>query len=337
MTWNRLRTCRSLFPRRTGKPIGNRQVRRLWLEALEDRTLLSVVHWTGPSGDWAVAANWTDDQGAHRLPGSADDAVINTAGITVTHSSGADSIKSLTIGSGTLTLSGGTLSISAAFSNAGTFRKTDTSTDGFGTFSNSGTVEVQAGTLSLSGGTSGGSFTVDAEATMNLNNYTLLAGSSVTGTGSVGLSGSATVNGTYNLTGSGGTTVTGSGTSVDFTTSSTVGGLGGFLNVPAFSAGVTFDVPVGGVDGPLAVTGGFDTLTFTKTVGRVGGAITTFGVVNFLGVVNFTGSAITINNNALNFSGGSVISTNALTITGGALTGRDPVTVTGLMDWTGAR
>jgi hypothetical protein len=84
------------------------------LEALEDRALPSTVTWINPGGgDWDTAANWSDGT-TNRLPGAGDDAVINTAGITVTHTSFAgDSVNSLT-SAATLAISGGSLSLSAA-------------------------------------------------------------------------------------------------------------------------------------------------------------------------------------------------------------------------------
>jgi hypothetical protein len=57
------------------------------IEPLEDRTLMSV-RWTAGSGDWNTATNWSGGM----LPGPADIAVIDTNGITVTHSSGSHSI-----------------------------------------------------------------------------------------------------------------------------------------------------------------------------------------------------------------------------------------------------
>jgi hypothetical protein len=74
------------------------------------------VTWINPNGgDWDTAANWSDDQGVHRLPGPADDAVINFAGITVTHSSFfmTDSVNSLT-SAATVAISGGTLTLATA-------------------------------------------------------------------------------------------------------------------------------------------------------------------------------------------------------------------------------
>jgi hypothetical protein len=78
---------------------------------LEGRALLATITWVGGSGDWDNAANWRDDQMVNRLPGPADDAVIDVPGITVTHSTGIDTVGSLTVNDA-FTLSGGTLTIS---------------------------------------------------------------------------------------------------------------------------------------------------------------------------------------------------------------------------------
>ena len=86
-------------------------------------------------------------------------------------------------------------------------------------FNNSGSVRVESGTLSLSGGgTSSGSFAVAAGARLVLANEALASTSSVSGAGAVSLS-TLTMAGTYNVTGS--TTVNGL---VDFSgTVTTVG------------------------------------------------------------------------------------------------------------------
>ncbi|MDB5348932.1 MAG: repeat-associated core domain protein [Planctomycetota bacterium] len=79
-------------------------------EGLERRVLLSTVTWIGGSGSWGAAANWQDDLLAHRLPGPADEVVIDQAGASVAHVAGSDTIASLT-GNNPLTLSGGSLTI----------------------------------------------------------------------------------------------------------------------------------------------------------------------------------------------------------------------------------
>jgi len=54
-------------------------------EQLEDRTMLSIA-WVNPNGgDWDTSSNWFDGS-INRLPISTDDVLINTSGITVTHS-----------------------------------------------------------------------------------------------------------------------------------------------------------------------------------------------------------------------------------------------------------
>ena len=81
--------------------------------ALERRTLLASMQWDVPvSGDWDVASNWVSstDPSDHHVPTASDDAVINQAGVTVTHSAGSDTVQSVT-SSDNLTLTGGTLTI----------------------------------------------------------------------------------------------------------------------------------------------------------------------------------------------------------------------------------
>ncbi len=86
------------------------RIRRLQLEHLEDRVLLSVVSWINPAGgDWDTSGNWSTGQ----VPGAADDAVINYANITVTHNtSSSDSVNSIT-SQATLILSGGVLTVAS--------------------------------------------------------------------------------------------------------------------------------------------------------------------------------------------------------------------------------
>jgi hypothetical protein len=98
--------------------------------------------------------------------------------------------------------------------NAGTFRKSvntgTTTIPGNVTFNNSGTVEIQTGTLSLGGalgggGTHSGSFAVPAGATLNLAGGTHTAGpsSSITGAGHLTVSGgTASLAGLVNVSGS---------------------------------------------------------------------------------------------------------------------------------------
>src|SRR5262249_16782882 len=104
---------------RLRSPSGRRN-RLSGLERLEDRMLPVTISWTGPvSGDWGVAANWTDTSNVHRLPISTDDVSIG-GGNTVTHSKDSDSIHSL-VSNGSLILSGGTLTDATTLEVTGTF------------------------------------------------------------------------------------------------------------------------------------------------------------------------------------------------------------------------
>ncbi len=70
--------------------------------------LAATVSWVGGSGDWNMPANWSS--GA--LPGPDDDVVIDRPGdITVTHSSGTHSVKSI-LSQESFAISGGSLLIS---------------------------------------------------------------------------------------------------------------------------------------------------------------------------------------------------------------------------------
>jgi hypothetical protein len=67
----------------------------LRLEALEDRTLLTTITWVNTQGGaWNVAGNWD----LNRLPAAGDDVVIPAlgSGVSVTHSTGIDTVQSVT-------------------------------------------------------------------------------------------------------------------------------------------------------------------------------------------------------------------------------------------------
>jgi hypothetical protein len=129
---------------------------------LEERDLLSTVTWINPvGGDWDTAANWRDDVGVNRLPGSGDDVTIGLAGVTVTHTApvadaahSLHSSASIAIGGGSVSLSiasviDGALTISSGAALAGS----DLTVTGLCTLG-SGTVEAAGGpaTLTLAGG-----------------------------------------------------------------------------------------------------------------------------------------------------------------------------------------
>jgi hypothetical protein len=155
----------------------------------------------------------------------------------------------------------------SAFNNAGSFiQSNSTGTTTIGTpFFNSGTVNVQTGTLVLGlGGVSSGSFTAQVTATLNFagGDHNLTAASTVGGGGTVMFSGGFTeVAGGYNVTGS--TVITGgsvdyAGTITSVGTALTLGGFNNTVNFQGNSLSVgTFTLSSGTLYGigDLAVTG----------------------------------------------------------------------------------
>src|ERR1041384_8882720 len=77
--------------------------------ALPELPLFAATNfWMGASGDWNSSTNWSTGT----LPSANDDVIIDVpAQITVTHSTGADTIRSL-LCQESLVLSGGTLTVS---------------------------------------------------------------------------------------------------------------------------------------------------------------------------------------------------------------------------------
>ncbi len=92
----------------------------LRIEQLEDRRMLTAVSWIGSAtGNWGVAANWSNDA----LPTSAADVSINTTSLaTITIQAGEiESIDSLVVGSNdSLLIAGGSLTTALGLTNSGT-------------------------------------------------------------------------------------------------------------------------------------------------------------------------------------------------------------------------
>ena len=138
--------------------------RRPWLEALEERQLLSPVDWISTtSGNWDVGSNWSTGQ----VPGPNDDVVINVSGATptVTINSGSVSVNSL-MATDPLVIGGGSLALAGTSTISGPFMLSTISTlttDGTLTLSGSttwtsgaieGTGEVEnTGSLNVAGST----------------------------------------------------------------------------------------------------------------------------------------------------------------------------------------
>jgi hypothetical protein len=92
--------------------------RRLFLETLEERVLLTATWMNSAGGDWSVASNWTSGS----VPGSDEDVVIDvpSALVTITHSTGIDTVRSL-VSNEILILSGGSLSVKTTVQVTNTF------------------------------------------------------------------------------------------------------------------------------------------------------------------------------------------------------------------------
>ena len=244
-TWGRRMSRWS--PRRRRQTPWQRLINhRPTLEPLEERALLATMLWNTASGNYDVAANWTNtnDPTDHHVPTASDDAQINTAGITVTHSAGTDSVNSIS-DTGNITLSGGTLNVATTMSGSGSFTLSG------GTLQHA---DVLAGT-SITGTTSGG----------GLDGVILDGNASISGQNSVVgvsnglvLNGTITVNnrgriefcGTQTLSGSGSILLNGTdnhtvlrqtvaGTTLTIASGITIAGSGGTIGTESFYGGPT--------------------------------------------------------------------------------------------------
>ncbi|AFY28282.1 Calx-beta domain-containing protein [Cyanobium gracile] len=250
-------------------------------------------------------------------PGSGT--INNIAGATFTASG--DSASSIAASSFGVSDDG----TDALFTNAGTFRKSSSSATNITTvgvlFNNSGTVDVQTGSLNLSGGgIHTGNFTGLA-GIINFSGGThqLNAGSSITTQNvNFGGSGTTTINGTYNVSGS--TGMSGGNASINGTLTSLGSALnifGGILNLNASNATVaTLTQISGGLAGTgnLTVTGAA-TITFGDHRGS--------GTTILQGPSTISGSGFRLdggrtlrNENILTWSGGAIVFNN--TFTGGS-------------------
>ena len=102
-----------------------------------------TVSWVGQSGDWSTATNWSTGS----LPGPSDDVVIPAgSSITVTHSTGSDTVNSIVCHQ-PFTLSGGSLSVSNTFQTDNPLNLSG------GTLTGATVATTSAGTLLVSSGT----------------------------------------------------------------------------------------------------------------------------------------------------------------------------------------
>src|SRR2546428_9635102 len=77
----------------------------------------ATVNWVDATGFWDVATNWSSNP---LLPGAGDDVIISVAGVqTITHRSGADTIRSLSMTDNILAVTGGSLIVTGGVTMSG--------------------------------------------------------------------------------------------------------------------------------------------------------------------------------------------------------------------------
>ncbi len=292
------------------RPGRSPQGRVALVEFLEDRCLLALVSWTSPAaGAWEVGSNWSNGTG----PGAGDDVVIDLTGISVTHASGSDAVKSLTVND-PFTLSGGSLAV--------------------GTPTAPGILQAQNGNVfTLSGGTlrdaavAAGTTLVSTSATSTLDDVTLGASLHIesainvtdtagTGAGLTLASGGSVMMDPYTgLTFAGTQTLAGSGT-VSAQYGSGIG-LSGTNQTLTIAAGITFKSSGSGLNVGANSLINEGTLSGDASLGPGGGSLTINGT-NWVndgtieaingGPVSLSGSwsnsgTISLNGNTVNLGG----------------------------------
>src|SRR5262249_52073257 len=128
------------------------------VEYLEDRLAPATVTWVGgTSGSWGLAGNWS----TAALPGAGDDVVISGAG-TVTHGARADTVNSISLGTGsTLQVTGSSFISANSFSNAGSVVVGAGSTLVAAYTQTGGTTTLQGGSLATFSPPPGNSFALN--------------------------------------------------------------------------------------------------------------------------------------------------------------------------------
>jgi hypothetical protein len=166
-------------------------VNRSTLTGPGDLAVENDFNWTGGtlSGTGDTVLNGTAEIGGSPFPQPDSRPVDNHGTATLSSAlSFSDSAVWNNDSDGTLVLKGGA-SLGGPLNNAGLLLKSGTGTAGVGSpFTNSGSVEVQAGALNLGTGSSLGNFNVEAGATLNISNpgapgFAFLDGATVTGAG----------------------------------------------------------------------------------------------------------------------------------------------------------
>jgi hypothetical protein len=357
---------RSHQPRRKQPRQTNKRSRRLFVEHLEDRRLLTTRTWTGNGADdlWSNAANW---DGGLTVPTNGDDVVIaataNSAEVLFDSTAAAVTINSLSsaepfhIGGSILTLTG-----------AGSFTMTAGLTLSLGALGGSGSLTVSP-TMDWTGGNmggDGGTLVIPAGVNLNISGFRQMFGHTINNSGTITWAGSnselradAGTNTLNNLSGGvfnaqsnsamdtfggawvfdnqAGATLNKSGAGTTTTFIATFNNEGA-VNVTSGTlalqnggtGGAMFSVSSGGT---LNFSGGTYTLAATSSLTGAGDvAFGSNATVNVGGTYNITGNT-NINGGSANFNAAASATTVNLSL--GKLGGSGTVTVGSTMDWTG--
>jgi hypothetical protein len=310
----------------------------LRLEALEDRCLPSTVTWTNASGgDWDTPANWST--GA--LPTPADDVVISSSGITVTHNqTNFDAVHSLTCNA-VLSIGGGTLSLATASTDSNALNLSGGTLTGTGNLTVSGLLTWTSGTMSGSGTTSanGGLSVAGTSGSEILDGRTLTNSRAATWSGTIDWQ--MNDGATFNNAGSGSFTVTNNQTISNSGVTSTFNNAGTFtksggaatttINTIFQNSGTvtvstgTLKLNTGGrASGSFSVASGatldFNTVSYglgtASSVSGAGSVVFDAGTNNVAGTYNITG-ATTVNGGTVNIAGTLTSAGSTVSVTGG--------------------
>jgi hypothetical protein len=308
-------------------------------EILEDRWVPSTITWTGPSGgSWGVPANWS----SHAVPGPADDVQINSA-VTVNHSSGTDSVHSLTsVAGSTVNVTGGSLALGAASTLGGDFNLT------FATLQGPGALTV-GGLFTWSGGVIQGGGAVTANGGMTINGSSVseaLVGRPLTTAGTVTWSGTANTieldngavwNNAGTLNAATDNTMTFGGPTCTFKNTGTFNKSGG-TGTTAFLLPVINSGTVNAQSGTISFQGNGTTSGSAAVFTAAAGAHVEFlyGTYTLGGGTTLTGAG-TIDFNGATVKVAGAVTDDAATTTFslGTLTGAGVLTVNNTLTWTG--
>jgi Carboxypeptidase regulatory-like domain/CARDB/Domain of unknown function (DUF4214)/Polysaccharide lyase family 4, domain II len=183
--------------------VSRARYRAMVLEPLEERYLLSTFDWVGgTSGNFNVAANW-QGPGGSGVPGASDDAVVNTAGVTIQVPVSVAVNSLTTLNDTTIHVTGGTFAVA----------------DANGSSTLIGTLDVDAGaTFAVNGGAANVGAATDAGMIdVNAGELTFAAFSTgvVTLSGAISVAERATVDFFGSAVGSGPTVTVNAGASFD--------------------------------------------------------------------------------------------------------------------------